>query len=361
MSTEGETARSPKASNPLQPRGPGGENPCDPLVPAELLPMRQSVVEETPAENVPTSALTIQEFTPSESEKSKAEAGARSKDVKTTLQVAKTQSLTDGASGTRDTSHPEHTEKRGPGLQTQSLARTRSQMTKAGLQYKNLPGQVTGPVQLANSKGNPMQTVPPQVQRVVTSPNDINGQGNFSKENPTLNPEITSRLKDQAGISPLKRVPLKQPCPGLQSKSVPGEDHESENRRRSVKTRVPDAQTMQTDPEHNLFYDPFEDDHLETFADPYRRPYAPLDHKVESGGGEFNNLVNSPVRSDVTLETEIITQIVKAKLEGRLEETQTKYYPLAGLVKPVRRYCDQPGRSGWNFPQPMFRPCWPNF
>ena len=199
MTTRGETIKSPKVHDPLQPPKLEVEKLHNPLAPADLLPVRQLVVEETPADNVPTSPQTLQEFTQSESEKSKAETGTRNKDVKTPLQGAKTQSLTDGTSGMRDTSHPEPTEKQVSDLQSQSTRRTRSQITRARLQYQNLPGQVTGPVQTANSKGQLMQTVPPQVQRIVDSPNNKNGQEDYSKANPTLNPEITSRLKDQAG------------------------------------------------------------------------------------------------------------------------------------------------------------------
>ena len=116
MTTRGETAKSPRVDDPLQLRGPEDENLHDPLAPADPLLKRQSVVEETPAGNVPTSAQTLQEFTPSESEKSKAEIGTRKKVVKTPLQGVKTQSLT-GANGTIDASQTDHTEKQVADLQ----------------------------------------------------------------------------------------------------------------------------------------------------------------------------------------------------------------------------------------------------
>ena len=61
MTTHGESAKSPKVRVPLQLRGPEDENLHDPLAPADPLPQRQSVVEETPA-NVPTSAGARERF-----------------------------------------------------------------------------------------------------------------------------------------------------------------------------------------------------------------------------------------------------------------------------------------------------------
>ena len=171
MTTQGETAKSPKVRDPLQLRGPEDENLHDPLAHAHPLPpKRQSVVEETPA-IIPTSADARERFTQSELNRPIAEIGTKKKDVKTPLSGHTTQSLP-GANGTGDTRSKDRSGKQTSGLQSQTSLRTRSQTTKAGLQYQNLPGQVGGPVQTANSKGQPMHPVPPQVQRKITSPND---------------------------------------------------------------------------------------------------------------------------------------------------------------------------------------------
>ena len=76
-----------------------------------------------------------------------------------------------------------------------------------------------------------------------------------------------------------------------------------------------------------MTHDPLADDHLETFSDPVRRPYTlPMDNKVLDMNGDFNEynpLVRSPsITSGVSVPPDTITQIVKAKLEGKLEPTQ---------------------------------------
>ena len=304
MSTIG-GSNPPRVDDPEKTRDPGKQR--DPRANPDLLPQRQTV-EETQADV--NSAGARERFTQRELERPIAEIASKKKDV-LSPENGQTRSL-NGAKGMKGNTRSAGRPDRGTRNPTDQITpQTRSQMANAGIKLKNLPGQVGGSVQSTNSKGQPMQPVPPQIQRVVTSPNNATGQENADKGDTLKQTEDPSRFQTQAGI---------QTEPFISTDPL-----------------------IQLDPEDQLIYDLLDDDHLETFSDLLRRPYTlPMDERVPDLNGGFDNqdeIVKSPsMRSDVSLATEVITQIVKAKLEGRLEPTQSRYYSVASLVYPVRRY-----------------------